>query len=117
MSIEEDLKIDIINFFSHIENQSPNDKRETLKILMDKYIHLSKATYLMDHYDLQAIIERAKSVFSKKTFPCYLGYKSYRVYENDQSNLCVIEAVITHLNSKECLSKIPKFNYKEEQYE
>jgi len=113
VSLKSELEVDIKRFFKQIENQNENDRVNTLRLLMDKYIHLSTSSYMMDNHDLNMIISHAKSLFANKTFPVYLGDSKKIVYENDQANLCVIESTISHLNNKDCLKKLPKFDYKE----
>ena len=114
MGCNEDLESDINQFFKQIENQNISDSKVTLRILLDKYIHLNKAEYLMDKYDLNSIISAAKSVYASKTFPAYLGNSKSRVMEEEQKNLCLVEATVTHLNKKDCLKRLPKFNYRED---
>jgi len=113
MSIKNELEVDIKRFFEQIETQDSNDKKETLRLLMDKYIHLSKSNYIMDNHDLNTIMSNAKNLFVQKTFPAFLGKRKVQVSQGEQSNLCVIEATIGHLNKKDCLKRMPKFDYKE----
>ena len=113
-NLKEQLNVDIKRFFEQIENQNTDDQAKTLRNLLDKYIHLSKADYLMDSHDLRNIIGSAKSLFAQKTFPMFLGEKTRKVDPNDQPNLCVIEATIQHLNKNDCLKKLPKFDYRED---
>ena len=61
--LEQQLNSDIIRFLENIRNQTENDKIKTLRQLFDKYIHLNKVEYLMDNYDLNAIIGSAKQSF------------------------------------------------------
>lgn len=112
--LEEQLEVDMMRFLENIQTQNNNDKLETLRNLMDKYIHLSKAEYLMDHQDLINIITSAKGSFANDTFPVYLGDKKIKVSPGDLSNLCLIESTIGYLNSKDCLKKMAKFNKKKE---
>lgn len=116
MNIKEQLELDIKRFFQQIESQNNNDKVETLRILFDKYIHLSQADFIMEYHDLRNIIECSKGKFASKTFPAYIGDKKTRVMESEQVSLCLIESVVSHLNKNDCLKKIPKFNYKENKF-
>ena len=113
MGLRKELDVDIARFLEQIENQSHSGKRETLKILLEKYIHLNTCDYILDHDDLRSIIGQAKVLFSSKVFPCFLGSKKRKVSQNDQPNLCVIEATISLLNNKDCFKKLPKFDYRE----
>ena len=113
MGLKEDLEIDIMRFFDQIENQDSNDKKKTLRLLMDKYIHLSTSNFIMDNHDLSTILSQATGLFIRKAFPTFLGDRKVKVSQSEQANLCVIEATIGHLNKNECLKKMPKFDYKE----
>lgn len=115
-SIKDQLESDIKRFFEQIENQNHNDQLQTLRNLLDKYIHLSSSDYMMDYHDLHTIVSNAKGIFSNKKFPLYLGKRKRRVYEGEQANLCIIESTIAHLNKNDCLKKHPKFDYKEDKY-
>jgi len=114
MGVKDEIDTDIINFFKQIENQNTNDKQKTLKNLIDKYAHISQSDYMMDWYDLQSIVNCAKTLFSNKSFPMFLGDKRKRVNQNEQANLCVIEETVRHLNHKECFKKLPRFDFRED---
>ena len=116
MKIKNEVDSDIFRFFEQIENQGMEDKRKTLKLLIDKYAHLSTSNYLLNDKDLFDIISTSKSIFSKKTFPVFLGENSKRVLECNQATICIIEATISHLNNKECLSKLAKFDYRQNKF-
>jgi hypothetical protein len=112
--VKEEVEVDIKRFFEQIENQSSSDKLQTLRNLLDKHIHLTTSDYMMDYHDLNAIVSHAKGSFVNKTFPVFLGDKKRKVGQNEQANLCVIEATISHLNKNDCLKRLPKFKYKED---
>lgn len=116
MNMKEQVEFDIRAFFEQINNQSSGDQRETLRLLLEKYTHLSKADYLMDKTDLDSIIGNAKQLMATKTLPVFLGKAKRRVMEHEQANLCVIESTISHLNKNNCLLKLPKFEYKEDTF-
>lgn len=116
MGLKEQLESDIISFFKQIENQSSSDQRETLRLLMEKYIHLSKTEFLMDKHDLDSIINGAKMLMANKSFPAFLGKAKKRVFENEQTTLCIIESTVSHFNKNDCLKKLPKFDYREDKF-
>lgn len=116
MSVKDQIEFDIRDFFEQTKNQSSSDQKETLRILLEKYAHLSKADFIMDKNDLDVIIGNAKSLMAQKTFPCFMGKTKRRVMEHEQANLCVIESTISHLNKSNCLKKLPKFEYKEDKF-
>lgn len=115
-SLKEQVEVDIKRFFEQIEKQNHNDQIETLRNLLDKYIHLSNSDYMMDYHDLNMIISGAKGKFVSKTFPVFLGDKRRRVSEEKQANLCLIESAIEYLNKNDCFKKLPKFDYKENKF-
>lgn len=70
---------------------------------------------LFDKRDFDRICELAQKRYIHMGFPKYLGFEKEAVGEKKQEamNLCLIEATITYLNSKEYLKDLPKFNYQE----
>lgn len=113
MSSEESLNFDILNFFKEIENQGDSDRIKSLRLLMDKYIHLNKADYLMEKFDFNEITSLAKREILEKNMPAKIKGSNMYLSENEVVNLCIIEATVTHLNKIGCLKRIPKFDYKE----
>jgi hypothetical protein len=111
--LENRLKVDMESFFTDIENQTEEDKRKSLVVLLDKYIHLTKSDYLMDETDLLNIVAGAKTIFVHKSFPICIGKRNKQISQEEQRIVCIIESIILHLNNKECLKKLPKFDYKE----
>jgi hypothetical protein len=109
--MKENLDNEIMAFFRDIENQTESDKIRTLRLLLDKHLHISKADYLMDKFDFSAIVGSAKREIVNKTLPVRMGKTDLQIMENEVANLCVIEATILHLNKNGCLKKIPKFDY------
>lgn len=115
-SIKEQLEVDIVRFFEQIENQDINSQRQTLRNLLDKYIHLSTSDYVMDSNDLREILGTAKSNFAneKAIIDLKSGAMYRRVQQGELANFFVIEATIKHLNKKECLKRLAKFYKKED---
>jgi hypothetical protein len=109
VGIKESVDQDINAFFDQIEGQSLSDKKQSLRNLMEKYIHLTTSEYNMDEQDLRKIVDRAKSIMSNKTMPVYLGQKATEVKQEDLMPMCVIESSVEYFNSKECLKRRPKF--------
>ena len=113
MKRKQNLESDILNFFEDIENQSQSDKIITLRLLLDKYVHLSKSDYMMDKIDFNEIVGNAKRLIVEKTLPVKIGKNESTISEGEIANLCVIEATVMSLNKKGCLKKLAKFDYKE----
>ena len=114
--LEEQLNSDITRFLENIRNQTKNDQIKTLRQLFDKHIHLNKADYLMDSYDLNRIIGSAKQKFADNNMKIFLGERKVPVTQGDLPNLCVIEATIGHLNKIGCLKRLAKFDRREDQF-
>jgi len=115
-TLEEQIDSDIHRFFENIENQSESDKIKTLRFLLQKYAHLSKAEFLMNHYDFLSIQNSAKTKFSNDTFPIFLGEKRYKVTEGQLSTLSIIEATIGHLSKNQCFNRLPKFDKRKDKF-
>mgnify|MGYP006928159665 CR=1 FL=1 len=112
--LEKKLDIDIIQFFTDIEAQSHNDKKKTLKLLFEKYLHLNTAEHVMDRHDLNSIIDLAGRKFATEKFPVHLDYERKRVEQDKLRHMCMVEATIVHLKNTECLKKLPKFDKRED---
>lgn len=111
--LENKLEREIGELLNEIENQELQDKKKTIKLFLDKYIHLSKSDHMMTTFDLNKIIGKAKSDFAEKNVKLFLksGNSKARVAQSDLSNLFVIESTISYLNKIDCLKKTPKFHY------
>ena len=112
MNLKDQLKDDINGFFTQIETLSNYNKKETLKNLIDKYVHLNSSDTSLNKEDFKTIIEGAKRNYHTLDCPSYIGdgFES-RVENDDFPKLCLIESTISHLNSLECFKKLPKFKY------
>ena len=112
MSLEDQMRTDVLRFFENIESQDHNDKVKTLINLLDKYSHLSKSNFNMDYSSLHQITSSAKSMMANKLFPTYLGVSKIKIQEEHQSVLCIVESTISFLNKNDCLKRLPKFDYR-----
>lgn len=112
--LEKRLDNDIIQFFKTIESQSHSDKKKTLKLLFEKYLHLSTADHILDRHDLNSIIDNAGRKFANETFPVHLDYEKKRLEQNKLRHLCMVEATIMLLRKYDCLKKLPKFDKRED---
>ncbi len=113
MSLKEDLEQDITQFFREIDDMLPEGKKKHLKLLFDKYCHISTSDVLFDKSDLDMIKSLAHSRWLDKAGRAYLGKKRIEVSGGDIDVLRMVEGTIVYLNSKDCLKKLPKFDYKE----
>lgn len=112
--IEEQLNSDILKFFRNIEKQTRGDQIQTLRNMLNKYLHITQTDYVMDEKDFNKIISSAKNNFSQNNLKIYLGERKVPVIQGDLPNLCVIESTIGHLNHIGCLKKLPKFDKRED---
>jgi hypothetical protein len=113
MSIEDQLESDIVAFFQNIEKQDSGDRKKTLRMLMDKYVHLFSTPVMLDKHDFDMIKSQAHSFFVNSAFPKKLGSNRREVSNYEATTLSVIEGTISVLNGKECFKKLPKFDYRD----
>jgi hypothetical protein len=71
---------------------------------------------MMDYHDLNEMINHSKSNLSTKNFSHLLGPDKRRLKTGDYVGLCMVESVIGHLNKKDCLKKLPKFQYLDDEF-
>lgn len=113
MGITDKLEADMNEFFENIEKQTPEGKKKTLKLLIDKYAHLMSTPIMLDKHDYDMIRDQAQRFFINSAFPKYLGDKKREVSSHEANVLSVAEATISVLNSKDCFKKLPKFDYRD----
>lgn len=113
MSISDQLEADIHAFFENIENQLPESKRKTLKLLIDKYAHLLSTPVLLDKHDFDMVKSHAQKFFVDTGFPKKVGSNRREISNSDANILSIIEGTITVLNGRECFRKMPKFDYRD----
>lgn len=112
MSLQEEIERDINQFFREIQNMPGQDQKKALKNLMDKYFHLTTATILFDASDYKLIKNHAGHLYTSRSWPKKMKTGFSREVEGaDAVNISIVEATILHLNSKDCLKKVPKFDY------
>jgi len=114
VSLEKEIEQDISQFFREIKGMSSLDKKKTLSNLMDKYLHITTATILLDKQDFELIKGNAAKLYIDRAWPKNMkeGF-SREIAGSDAVNISLMEATIMHLNYKDCLKKNPKFNYEE----
>jgi hypothetical protein len=105
--------MDIHQFFRQIEGQLADGKRETLRLLVDKYIHLTRATVLLNKGDFDDIREMATKMYLDRKWPKKFKNSNRSIVPTEATNMCIIEATIAHLNNLECLKKTPKIDYED----
>lgn len=112
--LKEQLEFDIHRFFEQIDSQNFNDQKQTLRLLFDKYLHITKADHMMDMHDLREIIGHAGTKMANESVTRNLnsGNEKIKISQNDMIKVLIIEATVGHLNKKDCLKKVAKFDYK-----
>lgn len=113
MSIKEQLEEDVSAFFENIEGQLPEARKRTLLNLIDKYAHLFSTPIMLTKYDFEMIKDHARKFLINSAFPKKIGSNRGEVHPSEANILSVIEGTITVLNGKECLRKLPKFDYRD----
>jgi len=112
VTLKQSLEQDINRFFEDIKDQLPEGKKKTLMLLVDKYIHLSTTTTLLDNSDLVAIKGQAISLYNDRSWPKKLGKFSI-ITGSEIPQICLVEATINFLHANDFLKRTPKFDYKE----
>ena len=110
MKLKEKLDVDIKAFFRDIEKMLPEGREKALRILIDKYCHLSSATVLFDKSDFDNIKSHATREFIDKAFPKKFRNSYREITSGESANYCLIKSTISYLYSKDCLKKLPKFD-------
>jgi len=113
MSHKDQLDSDIAAFFENIASQSTEDKKKTLRQLIEKYAHLSAAPCILDKNDFATVKEAAHNFWMRSAFPKKIGSNRQEICSSESNVLAIIEGTITMLNSKDCLKKIAKFDYRD----
>jgi len=111
-SNESEIEYDISQFFRQIDGQLPEEKKKTLKLLIDKYTHVSTSTFLMDKSDFLQITSGAIRLYVDRSFPKKVKNTLIGSQKGEAANLCLIESAIEYLESRDCLKKKAIFDYK-----
>lgn len=113
MSKSYDIDADIHAFFDQIDGQTPEGKRKTLKLLIDKYAHLMSTPCLLDKHDFDMVKSHAHTFFVNSAFPKKVGSNRREISSYEANVLSIIEGTIAVLNGKDCLKKLAKFDYRD----
>jgi hypothetical protein len=111
VKIEEEIEYDIRRSLEQIQDQLLEGKIKTLKLLINKYCHLNVADAVLQKNDLQTIKEHARKFFTTESFPKYVGDCGDKIEGSDIQALAIVEGTISHLTSKQCFKRNPKFDY------
>jgi len=117
IEIKKQLDIDIDSFFHNIETQMISDQKKSLRDLFEKYLHLNTCDLVMDKSDLLSIVSKSKHLYANERMPIHVGKYKTQLDQEENRKICLIEATIMHLNSKECLKKTPKFDKRDDTLE
>lgn len=113
MSLKEQLSVEIDGFLNNSDKSLKQDKKKALLEIFDKYLNLNTSNILLDKSDFDAIKSQAVRLYVDRSFPKYVG-PTKRVISSEEANiLCLIESTISQLHLKECLKKLPKFDYRD----
>lgn len=112
MGLTEELERDASQFFREIEKMSDEDKKTLLIKLLDKYAHISSSKLVLDKNDFVAIKSMASKLYMDRGWPKFFkqGF-SREISGQDSVNISLIESTIIYLNSKDCLKRLPEFDY------
>jgi hypothetical protein len=113
MSLKQDLDADILAFFEQIEKQTDEGKRKSLKLFMEKYLHLTTTDCLLDKHDFEMVKDHAHRFYVNSAFPKKIGNNRREISSHEANVLAIIEGTIQVLNGRDCLKKIAKFDYRD----
>ena len=99
---------------SVLEGQFFEDQVETLKHLINKFVHLDSSSFKLRRHDLLNIISHAKSSMATNTMPMHLDGKDNPIPMEEARLVMIIQATISYLNGKDCFKKLPVINYSKE---
>jgi hypothetical protein len=113
MSLKDQLESDIYTFFDNIEKQDPEDRKKTLKALLEKYAHISTVPCVLTKTDFDVVKDIAHNFFVKSAFPKQIGPNRREVHSSEGNVLAIIEGTISMLNSNDCFKRLPRFDYRD----
>ena len=108
MKLPDDLMRDISLFLSKVEELRHSDRKELLMTILYKHVVLSESDLVLTKYDFDMMIGGAKNNVGREALPQSIGGKA--IDQREAINLLMIESVISVLNNKGALKRLPKFD-------
>ena len=112
MSELEDIERDILDFLSKVDSLKHSDRKELLTLIFKKHILTNKSDVMLSYDDFQMVVSNAKTLYTQIAFPVKLTDErgnTKDVTGNEIANFCVAESMISLLNRKEALKRLPVF--------
>ena len=113
MSLKDQLESDVYTFFENIEKQDPEDRRKTLRALLEKYAHISTTPCVLNKHDFNMVKDVAHRFFVNSAFPKRICSNRSEVHSSEGNVLAIIEGTIAMLNHNDCFKRLPKFDYRD----
>lgn len=108
MSVEED----ILEFLSKVDGLRFEDRKALLTLLVNKHVVLSSAPLIMGYEDLELILSMARNIYVATPAPLFIPDRKGDGVELSTAQFnqyCLIESVVSFLNSKDGIKRLPKF--------
>jgi hypothetical protein len=108
----EEIEQDVLEFLSKVDGLCHSDRKKILMLLFEKHLVTNKADLILSHDDFYAVLNNAKNMWTKEAFPVKLKDDKNVLRELSPSDVgyyCFFECVISLLNRKEALKRLPIF--------
>lgn len=109
MSAKEEVEREIREFLSKHDNMIPQDRVAYLMAIFDKQLLFSQMEYQVQNFQVQNILNNAKSIMGGMTLPVIISEKEMEPGQTGQ--IAVVESILQFLNGNGLLKKIVKLNY------
>jgi hypothetical protein len=108
----EEIEQDILDFLSKVDDLRHSDRKQILTLLFKKHLITNQGDVMISYNDLQQVLSNAKMMYAQEAFPVRLRDDKNALRELSPSEVghyCVVECVISLLNRKEALKRLPVF--------
>lgn len=105
--LTEEMERDIKDYLDKIDNMNENDKRDALRLLFVKHLHLENSEFLLGKYEFNCIISNAKTNFVNQS--THVTVEGKDIQQEHKRIICIAQAVIGELRKLKVLHKVVKF--------
>ena len=110
MSDPQQIDRDLREYLEKEPNLRREDRLVYLKSIFNKHLEFGQLGHMINRSDLYEIMSNAKNFFTKTSFP--IKVSGNELYPGEESNVLVIESVLSYLNKSNLLKKIIKIDYR-----
>ncbi len=107
-----DIEQDVLELLEKLGQLSQSEKKEALMSLFKKHLIINQGELHLSYDDFQEVVGNAKMLYSQIPFPVKMqDNRNFQkeLATSEVGNYCVIESMISLLNKKEALKKLPVF--------